>query len=112
MSRPRVAELLSAIEAELRRLDLWESSPPAFSALQSVLPFCCDTLYLSQWLQWILIPRLRALLRDGCALPEACAIHPLAEEDLPRLTPRPGILLQLIQQLDESISDGPRRPPP
>ena len=71
--------LLQNIKQEMRRLDIWEDSPPAVDALESVNPFCYDTLEIHQWLQWIFIPRIQALIDAGQSLPEQCDIASYAE---------------------------------
>jgi len=67
------------------------------------MPFSIDRLSLTQWLQWIFIPRTRALVEQGGPLPKNSAIAPLAEEvfrDLPQDTRR---LLELLIRFDRLI---------
>ena len=54
--------LLTRLEAELRRLELWGERPPPTAALQSSVPFCCDQMGLECWLQWVFLPRMQGLL--------------------------------------------------
>ncbi|MDB6061781.1 MAG: pseudouridine synthase [Verrucomicrobiaceae bacterium] len=75
-----VASLLIDIEAELRRLRLWDAEPPTPQALASTEPFCVDTLTLPQWLQFIFLPRMYALMNAEQLPPGRCEIKPLAEE--------------------------------
>ena len=56
--RTDVAEVLIDIEAELRRLGLWDAAPPPAEALASTEPFAIDTLTPPQWLQFIFLPTL------------------------------------------------------
>ncbi len=93
--------LLAELEAELKRQALWEAMPPSPDALNSPNPFCVDTLQYSQWLQWIYIPRLRAIMDHGAALPTGSDIRPYAEEafNAQTIKDRQG-LLELIGQLD------------
>ncbi|MEF1291532.1 YqcC family protein, partial [Vibrio sp. M260118] len=49
----QIAELLNAVEAELRRIGLWQAQPPSEEALSSQEPFALDTLEPRQWLQWV-----------------------------------------------------------
>jgi uncharacterized protein YqcC (DUF446 family) len=74
------ASLLIDIEAELRRLNLWQSEPPSAEALASTEPFCIDTLSFVQWLQFIFLPRMHALLRVDRLPAGRCEIQPLAEQ--------------------------------
>jgi len=96
----RVRQQLLQLEAMLRDHDLWQSSVPDASAFASTQPFCMDTLEPFEWLQWVLIPRLHALLDSQQPLPEAFAIAPYYEMALDAAHPhRAGVLLHL-QQLD------------
>ncbi len=74
-----VADQLLLIERELRALCWWSEVPPEAWRLQSGTPFCVDTLRLEEWLQWIFLPRRKALLEQGARLPGNCAILPIAE---------------------------------
>ena len=102
---PRKRALIAVIdglEAELRRMDLWEHAPPSQQMLASTEPFCFDTLALSQWLQWLLIPRMRQIFAGEGNLPTRSAIHPLAEDCFGHLDD-PSTLLMLIERFDRLI---------
>ena len=58
----RVRERLLAIEALLRETEHWQDSAPDSRAFASEQPFCLDTMEPIEWLQWVLIPRMRQLL--------------------------------------------------
>ncbi|WJW75654.1 YqcC family protein [Thiohalobacter sp. IOR34] len=104
MSAQQLADLLDRLEAELRRQRLWEANPPSAAALASPLPFCHDTLAFHQWLQWVLIPRLRALLDAGRPLPHDSAIAPMGEEMF-RDYPEDTLGLQrLLVQIDACLT--------
>jgi uncharacterized protein YqcC (DUF446 family) len=100
----RIADLLRAIEAEMRRIGLWEELAPSPAALASTLPFCYDTLQFAQWLQWVFLARMRALLQAGAALPAACDIQPLAEHSFAELPQDTARLLTLLGEIDRAIS--------
>lgn len=74
-----LASCLLAIEAELRGLGWWSADCPAEHRLRSTQPFCVDTLTLTEWLQWILLPRMKELLEQGAELPTHSAITEMAE---------------------------------
>ena len=76
----QVAALLIDVEAHLRQMGLWDSEPPSAEALASTQPFCIDTLDFNQWLQFIFLPTMYAILEEGRDLPSECAIAPMAEE--------------------------------
>ena len=50
------------------------------SKLASQQPFCVDTLAFEEWLQWIFLPRLKALLEANAPLPTASGIAAMAEQ--------------------------------
>lgn len=76
---PKVAEQLLLIERELRLQGLWDEVPPSAKALASVEPFAVDTLEFEQWLQWIFLPRMKAILEQNLPLPAASGIQEMAE---------------------------------
>lgn len=78
--RTDIAEVLIDIEAQLRQLGLWDKIPPSAEALASTQPFCIDTLSFPQWLQFVFLPTIYGMLERGEALPERCAIAPMADE--------------------------------
>jgi uncharacterized protein YqcC (DUF446 family) len=94
--------VVDGLEAELRRMRLWEREPPREELLASPKPFCIDTLALSQWLQWLLIPRMRRIFAGDGELPRSSAIHPYAEDCFEHLDDS-SALLQLIERFDDLI---------
>ena len=89
----------------MRNLRLWSAQPPAPAAMASRMPFCYDTMPLVAWLQWILLPRLRAIVERIGELPESSDIAPLAEHELRDLEVSPKRLIELIRRLDGLISE-------
>ena len=99
----QVADVILAIEAEMRRIGLWETQAPSPQALASLQPFCYDTLRFDQWLQWIFLVRMRALLEDGTSLPTTSDIAPLAEDFFATCHQDTDRLLALIRDFDRLI---------
>ena len=96
--------LLDKIEQELRRQNVWMAIPPSPEAMSSTIPFCMDTMTFSQWLQWVFIPRVRAILDQGSNLPKGSDIKPYAEEAIKvEQLEAPGLLI-LIEQLDRIMT--------
>lgn len=96
--------LLHALEEELRALSLWEHDMPSFEQLSSTEPFMIDTLDLHQWLQWVLIPRLRQAISDQAALPEKCAIAPVAEMFYEGASFDASRLCKILARIDHLLS--------
>lgn len=100
----QLATLLDQLETELRRLNLWSDVPPSPEALASTAPFAVDQLTLPQWLQWIYIQRLRALLDANKALPHGALVKPYADQyfdQQPQM--RAQALLELIDRIDAHL---------
>ncbi|MNF72067.1 MULTISPECIES: YqcC family protein [unclassified Pseudomonas] len=75
----KIADQLLLIERELRLQGWWDDVPPSAAALSSVEPFSVDTLEFEQWLQWIFLPRMKAILEQDLPLPNASGIQEMAE---------------------------------
>lgn len=96
----RVRQQLELLEALLRERQLWQTTIPQASAFESTQPFCMDTLEPFEWLQWVLIPRMHALLDSGQPLPQAFAVAPYYEMALDAAHPHRERVLLHLQQLD------------
>lgn len=99
-----VAEVLIDIEAELRCLQLWESARPDAELLASVQPFAVDTLSFPQWLQFIFIPRMYAMIEAEIPLPTTCGMTPMAQEFFSMLPLHSAPLIAHLQRMDELLS--------
>ncbi len=101
----QLRSLLTELETELRALHYWSIEPPSAAALQSQTPFCCDTLLLQEWLQWVFIPRLVKLLDEGRSLPRNCNVHAYATEALKGIEEDVDSLLRIIEAIDRLLSE-------
>ncbi|ADN75152.1 protein of unknown function DUF446 [Ferrimonas balearica DSM 9799] len=101
-----ISVTLDAIEHAMKVAGLWQTVPPSPEALASSQPFCCDTLTFEQWCQWILLPRLRALLDAGMPLPGNAAMAPMGEE-MWRGRPECEPVLEQLRLLDNQLSGTP-----
>lgn len=77
-----VKQHLSDLKIAMHIHQLWEITPPSSEAMANPQPFCMETLTPTQWLQWIFIPRIEALLDANADLPRNFAITPYLEEAL------------------------------
>lgn len=100
----QVADLLLEIEAEMRRLGLWQTAAPEPQALQSLVPFCHDTLRFEQWLQWVFVVKMKRVVEGDGACPTSSEITPLAEHRFAQLEPPTAQLLELISRFDALIN--------
>lgn len=107
MSAHHPVSLLDAIELELKALNWWETTHPGAEALASTEPFCMDTLDFSQWLQFVLLARLRAMHDAKLPLPTTIAVYPMAYEAFKGMPENTTALTEAIAQLDEALSGQP-----
>lgn len=92
---------LQAIEQLLHDKGLWQSTPPESEAFNSVEPFCVDTMMPLQWLQWIFLPRMHALIDADADLPVKLALAPYYEMALDADMPERTSLLYVLVALDD-----------
>lgn len=102
---PQIAEQLLLIERELRVLGMWKAVPPSDEDLSSREPFCVDTLDFDQWLQWIFLPRMKTILEQDLALPNASGILEMAEMVYASRLGEFRTLLSLLAQFDRLITE-------
>lgn len=101
--RQYIRTLLQDLRAELQAQDLWAHLPPEPQAFESTEPFSIDTMSLENWLQYIFIARVEAILDQGTTLPETCAVEPYAQKQFAaRLHSHE--LLRIIGKLDIMIT--------
>ncbi|MCM5704785.1 YqcC family protein [Larsenimonas salina] len=91
-------QAVETLEAAMKAADLWRLEQPAAQAFASQTPFCVDTMSLPQWLRFVLIPKLNALLDANAALPASSSIAPAAELYLKEY--RYSTRISLIQALE------------
>jgi len=96
-----IMSLLATLQSELTRLGYWETERPSVEALSSQQPFCVDTLAFNQWLQFIFIERIQALVDQGMALPNGSGLLPLAEEFFKQ--DDNTVLLKIIEDIDNTL---------
>lgn len=96
----QVRQSLLALEALLKSHALWQSTAPEVAAFNSNQPFYLDTMQPVEWLQWVLIPRMHALLDAAAPLPQNMAVTPYYEMSLAADMPGRIELLVHLSALD------------
>lgn len=99
----QLTTLLKQLEATLKQCDFWQQKPPAPEAFLSREPFCVDTMNFSEWLQWVFIGRLRALLDAQGLLPTGSQVAPLAAE-LWKDKPEAELLCPVLECIDACLN--------
>ncbi len=67
------------VECKMKTLALWETTPPTAAQLASTAPFACDELSLTQWVQWVLLPKLSQWLQQPDPSPLMMDLAPYAQ---------------------------------
>lgn len=65
----QVQTKLTQIEAELKRIGFWQDSPLKPEQYQFTRAFAMDTMAYSQWLQFVFIPRVQAIIEQRGQFP-------------------------------------------
>ena len=99
----QVLSLLNQLQTTMERAGQWQTIAPAPEKLMSTEPFSIDTLSFLEWLQWIYIARLRALIDAGSSLPSGAQVLPYAEEALKASGIAVPGLLEVIGELDKAL---------
>ena len=104
-TRHLLATLLTELESELRLQGCWELDRPSESALSSSLPFAIDTLSFTQWLQFIFIEKITAILQLDLALPSSISVSPMADEYFKKQSMTSTAIRNIIVRIDLLIDN-------
>lgn len=101
-----ISSQLQALEDELRALELWGGveKRPSAEALASPNPFGIDAIAFHEWLEYILVERLRELLEQDQPLPEKMMVHTYAQECYRGEWGKYRKLIGILQALDKLIT--------
>ena len=101
---PTAQQLLNELEYVLKQHNLWASQPPHPANLASQVPFAVDSLTFCEWLQFIFLPKLRAMSAQDQSLPNM-QVTPAAEMYLPeQVASGHRQVIAVLQQLDALAS--------
>lgn len=95
--------IINDIASQMKEKGLWQATPPSDEALSSPEPFCVDTLTFSEWIQWIMLPRLEQMAQTQARLPGNSNMFTMAEEAFKRVDADTEELLSLILRLDQCL---------
>jgi uncharacterized protein YqcC (DUF446 family) len=70
------------IERELRAINAWRAEPLPDTAYDSEEAFSADTMTFHQWLQFVLLPRVRTIIGEGGAFPAESSVGAYAIREL------------------------------
>jgi uncharacterized protein YqcC (DUF446 family) len=100
--RAAVAAAVAELERALRGLGWWQEAPPAPERMNFQAAFGADTLAFQEWLQWVLVPRVREGLAAG-SLPHRSEVASYAVRELDG-APDADEVIQALMDLDDAIN--------
>ena len=90
------------IEQELRKLDVWRIEPLPKSAYESNQAFYSDTMTFFQWLQFVLLARIREIIAEKGEFPAQSQVGAYAVRELDGFT-EASDLISLLAEFDSFI---------
>jgi len=104
-SHIELARALRELEVVLMSAGLWEEPLPEPSAFESQQPFCVDTMSMPQWLRYVFIARLWALVDARAKLPASCGVAPAMEVWLKEVpAARKTSLIEKLAEVDRIVT--------
>jgi uncharacterized protein YqcC (DUF446 family) len=90
------------IEVELRRIGAWQNQPPPPEAFESTVAFFGDTMSFHQWIQFVLLERIRSVVAEQGNFPRRSQVGVYATRELD-CDPDGGPLTSLLNEFDDFI---------
>ena len=96
--------LLNELQTELKLAGLWSNTEPSEVALSSIQPFGLDTLTFYEWLQFVLVKKLRLFCNRCESLPDSCDVTTMAEEIFKSDEITAPAVIRILSIIDRFIS--------
>ncbi|HKE27605.1 MAG TPA: YqcC family protein [Bryobacteraceae bacterium] len=90
------------IERQLRARNAWQAEPPPAGAFESQTAFFADTMTFYQWLQFVLVPRVREIVERRGQFPAKSSVGAYAVRELDG-TDADGELIEALCAFDDFI---------
>ena len=90
------------IENELRALSAWENEPLPEEAYNSRQAFFSDTMTFYQWLQFVLLARIRAIVENRGEFPTQSSVGTYAIRELDGYD-EAAALVQILSEFDDFV---------
>jgi len=101
----QAGEKIDEIVAEMQRLGVWQGEPPPPEKMRFSKAFAMDTLSFEQWLQFVLVPRVRGIIDERGEFPEESSLGDKANREYLMWGGDPGFerMVELLFELDSLI---------
>ncbi|MGY4876793.1 YqcC family protein [Vreelandella aquamarina] len=102
-----LSEALDELQSTLKMSHLWQVETPTDKAFSSQQPFCVDTMSMPQWLRFVFIGRLQALVDARGAMPAKCEVAPavavyLQQENISASDQRR--IIKAVERIDDLVT--------
>lgn len=91
--------MIGEIEAEMKRIGMWQEEPLPPQAYAFQKAFAMDTMAYSQWLQFVFIPRVRQIVSEKGTFPSGSMVATQAIREFDGWT-EAGDLISLLSEFD------------
>ena len=78
----KVENVIKAIEMEMKHIDLWQNKPLSPEKYKFQSAFAGDTMSFEQWIQFILIPNVRRIIKERGRFPQNSQVASYAGRNL------------------------------
>lgn len=99
---------LLELEASMKAANLWRMPTPEVEAFASQQPFCIDTMSLPQWVRFVFMARLNALMDANAPLPAKCDVAPAMAAYLQQEKVRASdqvLVVRAVEKVDQLVTD-------
>lgn len=96
----RVEGFIGEIEDEMKRIGYWSAEPLPEEAYRFHQAFAMDTMTFTQWLQFILVPSVQAILDEGGDFPSRSLVGTQAIREFDG-DEKASKLVQLLSEFDQ-----------
>ncbi len=91
---------INKIEAELKRLNVWSSQPIDAAKFNDMGAFGINTMAFTEWLQFVLVPRVHSILETNGTFPKQSNVAAHAYREFDGMEKEFGELCQLLSEFD------------
>ncbi len=98
----RAQRFMQELESAMRAAGLWPAEPPP-EPLEVIGAFGCENMAFTQWLAWVLIPRVREIVAGNGRFPSDSAVAAYAVRELDG-TAKAERVVELLTQFDEMVN--------
>lgn len=102
-----VEKKLAAIEAEMRRIGMWQAEPLPEMAYAFQEAFAMDTMAFAQWLQFVFVPRVKSIVAARGEFPSGSSVGTQAIREFDGYD-EASHLVSLLGEFDELFDNGDR----